>query len=545
MIEFDDLFEETCVVETTPNPTTCQPDLTDGNDEDDDVDPPSDDDRCADPAFAEANPELCAGYPRLILKPETAIVEVGATVQYKTYLRQGGSEQLLSSGLNYVVADPEVGVISASGGLFTGSTPGSSEVSVTWQTLSAFANVQVVEDCSALAVNYVVLLDISKSSKVGFSSVYSSRLAYAKEAAKRFANTTNLSKDKIGVVTFGAAGVTVLSPTDNLTNILSAISGVAATDEKTNIHGGLSKAKEVLEALTGTKVILLFSDGENNEGDDPLLISTPWKEAGRFIVVTALRSWGTHFNLLYSIASNGFFLSAYGATAASVLDTLVNLKSYICSGDCQPTEGTYPMASLNYTGFANWDVYQGAVDLIGLGLWDVLPGNGLYVDLAGTNPPVFPASPGGLRSKVEYSFTAGVNYRFAIKVAGNNVNSTGIDNAEPVKVTIGTMLIETITPTGHSMPFTLYEFEFTPAGNENAKIQIEMIGANANNVGPLIDVVVLENLDTSTVMLSDDFDNENITVIPITYGYGYGCIETPPGAQTADPTPPTPPLPEG
>jgi hypothetical protein len=39
---------------------------------------------------------------------------------------------------------------------------------------------------------------------------------------------------------------------------------------------------------------------------------------------------------------------------------------------------------LNYTGFANYTVSKGSVDLIGNGFFDAYPGNGLYVDLAGS-----------------------------------------------------------------------------------------------------------------------------------------------------------------
>lgn len=39
---------------------------------------------------------------------------------------------------------------------------------------------------------------------------------------------------------------------------------------------------------------------------------------------------------------------------------------------------------LNYYGFANFNVSQGSVDLIGNGYFDAYPGNGLYVDLAGS-----------------------------------------------------------------------------------------------------------------------------------------------------------------
>jgi hypothetical protein len=41
-------------------------------------------------------------------------------------------------------------------------------------------------------------------------------------------------------------------------------------------------------------------------------------------------------------------------------------------------------ATVNYSGFANWSVVNGSVDLIGNGFQDPYPGNGLYVDLDGT-----------------------------------------------------------------------------------------------------------------------------------------------------------------
>lgn len=41
-------------------------------------------------------------------------------------------------------------------------------------------------------------------------------------------------------------------------------------------------------------------------------------------------------------------------------------------------------AQLNYSGFADFNVTKGSVDLIGNGSFDAYAGNGLYVDMAGT-----------------------------------------------------------------------------------------------------------------------------------------------------------------
>jgi len=42
------------------------------------------------------------------------------------------------------------------------------------------------------------------------------------------------------------------------------------------------------------------------------------------------------------------------------------------------------IGTLNYNGFANFTVSSGTVDLIGNGYFDGFPGNGLYVDMAGS-----------------------------------------------------------------------------------------------------------------------------------------------------------------
>src|SRR5689334_18509685 len=110
-LDFDKLDEQPC--EETENVETCSTEV-----------PPSDDERCADPAFADANPELCKGFPRLIIKPAYAIVEPGGQVQYKTYLRTAGDEVELTSGLTYSLGNPNIGFIEPDTGLFTGTAPG-------------------------------------------------------------------------------------------------------------------------------------------------------------------------------------------------------------------------------------------------------------------------------------------------------------------------------------------------------------------------------------------------------------------------------------
>jgi len=74
---------------------------------------------------------------------------------------------------------------------------------------------------------------------------------------------------------------------------------------------------------------------------------------------------------------------------------------------------------LNYTGFANWNVTAGSVDLIGYqGFYDFLPGNGRYVDMDGSTNHA-----GTLESKASFPINAGDRYELRFYLAGNQRNS--------------------------------------------------------------------------------------------------------------------------
>lgn len=552
-MQFDNIFQPACNIDVTQNQTTCKPD--EGSTDDDVVTPPSDDERCADPAFADANPTICAGYPRLILKPAYALLEPGQNVTFQTFIRTGGNEQELTLGLAYAIANPNVATISPSG-VATGFSPGITTVSVQWQNLSAHAQVEVITSCAEVSSNFLLLIDNSKSSSVQFSATYPTRLAYAKEAARRFVDALNFGKDKIGIGYFNESGQITYAIGESATEAKAAIDAITATESLTNIADGLQDGMTALDAEDGRAVLVVFSDFEKTSGSDPLPVANAWKQAGNVIVVMGLRVYAVSFDLAFRVASAGFFLSCYDDVADANIDTLLGLKSFLCSADCPPSTGTYPKAAINYRGFVNWDVIAGQVDLHGLGTgapgdsasWDVLPGHGLYVDLLGrTLPDHFGATspleiPGGVMlSKEAFEFTSGKTYRFALKVAGNN--RTASSGTYPVRVRIikedeTTLLDEEITPTSWDMDFTEYDFEFTPGADATARIRIEMSSWPASFNGTFIDDVLLENLTDDEEMLYDDFNAENPTTIEVTYAY-YGCLTAPPEAQIADPEPPS------
>jgi hypothetical protein len=104
--------------------------------------------------------------------------------------------------------------------------------------------------------------------------------------------------------------------------------------------------------------------------------------------------------------------------------------------------------ALNYNGFANWNVVGGAVDLIGNpGFFDLLPGNGRYVDLDGSASP-----PGTLTSKLSFIVPAGGSLTLAFDLAGSHRGDTNT-----VDVTLAGNPLASIIRNSAD-PFTAYQF---------------------------------------------------------------------------------------
>lgn len=500
------------------------------------------DERCDDPAFRAANPEICRLHPELILTPSYSLTEPGKTITYAVLLRANGIETPITKGLTWFTSNVGVATINNEG-VATGVLAGQVTISVTWQDLSAQAQLDVVGSCAETHQNFRILIDHSKSMGQSFSSGYATKLAFSKATAADFIDTINYSKDQVAVSMFSDAYGELQPWTDDALTARAAVNSIALAQEKTDIADALSAAIESFNGQLGVRVVVMFTDGEWT-GSDPKAIAQAFKESGGFLVIVATRSWGEFFVDMLEMASDGFLLSAYGATQSGILASLSGLKSFICSGSCTPDPGTAPMAQLNYTGFINWDVTAGRVDLIGLGLWDVRPGNGLYVDLQGTGDAGFPAPGqdfglGQLTSKADFTFTAGQTYRFTISVGGSQAANNG--GLWEVRLRVGDEFDNTVQVLDGVEPLTPRVFEWTPSTNHTGKIIIEQssIPAGAHhNVGCTIDEITLENITTPETLIYDNFDSENPVTIPPNLNSNFGCLVTPPGSQAADPTPP-------
>lgn len=136
------------------------------------------------------------------------------------------------------------------------------------------------------------------------------------------------------------------------------------------------------------------------------------------------------------------------------------------------------VAQLNYNGFANWQVNNGTVDLIGNGTFDFLPGNGLYVDMDGST-----GDAGQLLSTAPIILGPG-SYNLSFDLAGNRRN--GAPETVTVGVNMGSLFSEVFS-LGRDDPFTTFTRTVSVASATSVSLSFE--GAGGDNIGMLLDDV--------------------------------------------------------
>lgn len=548
------------------------------------------DPRCADPAFALANPDVCPTAPILILKPAVSMVCVLGSIQFKAFLRKNGAETDVSSDTIFSSSDPNLCMIGAVSGNATGLQSGNVTITATYQDMTAFSDLTILADpcCSAEHVAMLVLVDNSKSMGLAFGAGYSTRLAYAKAAATRFITEVNATKDTVGLTRFNAHETVVLSDlTDDTAAAAALVPTIAQTQQSTTFYDALSESAATLNAATADRrILVIISDGEDQTPsyltNNPIALLDDFKSTGGIVICLGCRASGRGYAILGAFATGGFFLNGYPAVASAALDFLSGLKGYLCAGNCTPAGDDFvAQGKLDYSDFTNWNVVDGHVDLLGNGFFDVLPGNGLYVDMAGSTAPY----KGALVSKVAYSLTSGHTYRLAATIAGNQrVDATPeslvlrayyLNGGNPVY-----LLNQTIFVNDYTSPFTEYAFTFTAPGDLDVYLSIQQADQPAggdDRIGLLLNGVQFRDTTSLVTLLDDAFEDENLQYVPPACGigttqiwfpywlticgdlpnfncgdfidtggdygyavgyncYGAGCLDSPPPAQLPDPS---------
>lgn len=535
---------------------------------------PPPDDRCSDPAFALANPDMCPVAPSLIIKPALALRCQLDSVQFRAFIVESGRETDVTDQSVFTSGNRNVAVIGVSSGNATGLTAGLAIVTATYNALSAKAEFNVLSclggNCGGQSicdatVAMQLLVDTSRSMSQAFGAGYNTKLDFAKAAASEFAGSINQVKDFIGLTTFNALGASEVDPpTHTAATVQADLLDVTQTQQLTTFRTGIESA---IASLNGSgadiKVLVLISDGEDttdtyDDENNPLIPIGDFKQAGGLVMCLGVRAHDRGFDLLEAFSTGGFFVNSYDGVEDAAILYLKGLKSYVCAGNCVPEGDEFlNCGELDFVGFTNWDVIGGHVDLIGNGFFDVLPGNGLYVDLAGTSPEY----KGVMQSKVQYSLTAGSTYRFSVQLAGNQrVDSTPESAQVRIYTDSLTVLQQQIAIGDYRQGFQWYSFTFVADSDMDVWLSVEQleVPANSEQLGLLLGTVQFENVTTGTLLLDDDFDDENPTYIPPRCGtgttwvdlgggiygyaegtncYGEGCLDEPPGVQTGDPNP--------
>ncbi len=134
---------------------------------------------------------------------------------------------------------------------------------------------------------------------------------------------------------------------------------------------------------------------------------------------------------------------------------------------------------------SQWTVSNGTVDIIGPGLFDLLPGNGNYIDLDGSTGNA------GVLTSLPLTLNPGVNSTLLFDLAGSQRGDTntvraGMDfNAD----SFFDVFVDITLPSG--APFAQFSIPFTVAAlTNNASIVFDHQGGD--NLGLLLDDVILD-----------------------------------------------------
>ncbi len=523
------------------------------------------DTNCSDPAYRLAHPDLCPIQPTLIIKPAIALICQLKSVQFKAFIVQNGAEVDVTSSSTFTSSDLGTAWVGVKSGNATGVAAGIASVVAHYQDQTASAELNVMgctgNQCDS-TVAMLLLIDTSKSMSQAFSSS-KTKLTYAKGAAADFATTINTTKDLVGAMRFNAAStVLVDAPISDGPGVAADIAGIGQTQQLTTFHDAFVAAVAELDATTADlKVLILVSDGEDTtasytDENNPLIPIQAFKAAGGIVMCLGVRAHDAGFNFLEAVSTGGFFINAYAATESVALGYLEGLRGYICAGNCTPAGDVIEHDGKScYVDFINWDVTQGKPDILGNGFYDVLPGNGLYVDLRGSGDYCGDFSIPILQSKDAFSLVSGHTYRLAIDLAGNQVVSRPGDTVA-IRVFSGSVnvLSQQIALSDYTQDFHTYSFSFTPSADMDVKIEIQQTNDTGTALGGvLVNRVRFDDMTDLTSLLDDNFDDENAVYVPPRCGtgsiyynyqyahgydcYGIGCLDTPPPVQLSDPSP--------
>jgi len=300
--------------------------------------------------------------------------------------------------------------------------------------------------------------------------------------------------------------------------VIAAIEGIEQTELKTDLMSVFETVvPDLLARAADRRILLIISDGEHTVDADKQAVldaAATFKQAGGVIIVLGVRASGVGYDMLERLASGGYFINATSNNAESAINGLNYLKSLLCAGGCSVAGNTYVATpKRDYHEFANFEVTQGKVNLIGPGLLDLLPGNGLYVEMS-------EGEAGGLiRTSAPISLVSGRTYRVSFTAAGNQrspapgqgikvfVREIGADDEDP------NIFEQSVFP-DYDDDFQTFSFSFVPSADASVRINFQQVGADSLLLhGSLLGSVKFDDATTLVTILEDNFDDENVVFV--------------------------------
>lgn len=311
--------------------------------------------------------------------------------------------------------------------------------------------------------------------------------------------------------------------TGDSSSVISAINSIEQTELKTDLMAIFETVvPELLAYAANRRILLIVSDGEHTidtQKQSILDAAATLKQTGTIVIVVGVRASGAGYDFLERIATPGYFINATPDNAEEAIKGLNYLKSLLCAGGCSVAGNEYVgTPQRDYHNFANFEVTQGKVNLVGPGMRDLLPGNGLYVEMS-------EGEAGSLiRTSSPIALVAGRTYRVSFNAAGNQrspgvgqgikvfVREVDADSADP------NIFEQTVFPDWDD-GFQTFSFSFVPLADASVRINFQQVGTDSLLLhGSLIDNIKFEDATTLTVMLNDTFDEENVIFVPPSCG---------------------------
>jgi hypothetical protein len=164
---------------------------------------------------------------------------------------------------------------------------------------------------------------------------------------------------------------------------------------------------------------------------------------------------------------------------------------------------------LNYSGFANWNVIDGTVDLLGTNFYDIYPGNGLYVDLDGSS-----LDAAKFEYKQEIALEPG-NYTLEFDMSGYDADDYQRGETNSMTVNLGDLYKETFSIDAPT-PFERITRDINVVSPTTANLAFDHAGGD--NFGILIDNVKLYKTAGSKEAIGQKFGQQDM----LTYSDPYG-----------------------